>query len=86
MQNKISQELMPHLTFKDKLAIIDGVVMKNRRIRISTKLQPQALEQLHINHKGMKKTRLLEKESVYWVNMYSDIKRAIKNCTLCLTF
>ena len=35
---------------------------------------------------GIEKTKLLTHESVYWVNINTDIKKHIKNCNMCLEF
>ena len=49
-------------------------------------LKTQALDQLHINHMAIEKTKLLAHESIYWVNINDDIENFIKHCTTCLTF
>ena len=60
--------------------------MKGKRVIIPEELQYQATEQSHINQKGVKNTRVLARDSVYWVNMNSDTEIAIKNCKVCLVF
>ena len=70
----------------DKLAIIDGMDMKNRRVIILAELQKGVLEQLNISPMCIEKTKLLERESVYWVNMNSNIENAIKYCIICPEF
>ena len=57
-----------------KLTLNGGIVMKGRRIIIPSLLQRQILEQLHINHMGFEKMRLLAKKLVHYVNMNVDIK------------
>ena len=47
-------------------------------------LKKQALEQLHLNHMGIEKPKLLVRESVYWINIYDNIEKNINNCTTCL--
>ena len=55
-----------------ELVMIDGLSWKpNEHFFI---LQNQILEQLHNNIMGIGKTRLLVRESVYWVNANTDIK------------
>ena len=51
-----------------------------------TSLKQQVLGQLHTNHMGIEKTKLLAGESVYWFNINVDIKKYIKNCATCLEF
>ena len=60
--------------------------LKGRHVIISEVLKTQVLEQLHINHMGMDKTKLLACDSIYWVNINDDINNFIKNCTTCLLF
>ena len=52
-----------------ELVMIDGVTVKDKEVIIPPQLQMQILKQLHSNHIGIEKTRLLEHESMYWVNM-----------------
>ena len=44
----------------------------------------QILKQLHSNHMGIEKTRLLVYKSVYWVNMNADIENAVKQYSTCI--
>ena len=60
------------------MAVIDGIIMKSRHVIIPEILKTQALDQLHINHMGIEKTKLLACESIYWVNIIDDIENFIK--------
>ena len=61
--------------------------MKGRQIVIPTVLKQQVLDQLHTNHMGIKKTKLLTCKSIYWLtSINTDIEKHIKNCTTCLQF
>ena len=75
-----SSKKSDYWTFRDELAMIEGVVMKGKRVITLVELQPQVLGQLHNNHIGISKARLLARESVYWINMNADIENAVKNC------
>ena len=65
---------------RSKLAIIDGITMKGKRIRIPFPLQKQILQQLHSNHMSIEKIRLLVCESVYLVDINVKIKNTVKQC------
>ena len=67
-----------YLTFRDAMAVIDEVIMKSRHVIISDKLKMQALDELHVNHMGIEKTKLLASESIYWVNINDDIENYVK--------
>ena len=62
---------------RNKPAMINGIAVKNKRIIIPFPLQKQILQQLHRNHMGIEKMRLLACYSVYWVYMNADIENAI---------
>ena len=75
--------IRPYWSYKDDLTVIDSVVMKGRCIIIPEELKQQVLDQLHVNHMGIKKTKLLVHKSVYWVNIKNDIENHVKNCSTC---
>ena len=60
--------------------------MKGRPIIIPVELKQQVLGQLHLNHMGIEKTKLLMCESVYWIDINTDIEKHIKSCNTCLEF
>ena len=69
--------IRPYWSYKDDLAFIDGVVMKGRHTIIPQELRQQVLDQLHLNHMGIRKTKSLMCESVYWVNINNDIENHV---------
>ena len=57
-----------------------------QHIIIPSQLQAEILSQLHSNHMGTEKTRLLMYESIYSVNMNDDIENAVEHCSTCLEY
>ena len=53
--------------------------MKVKRI-IPASLQGKALNQMHMNYMVIEKIRLFACESIYYINMNTDIEGTIKNC------
>ena len=72
--------------YTDELTVIDDVILKDRCIIIPDSIKQQVLTQLHTNHIGIEKTKLLAHESVFWHNINTDIKAYIKLCATCLEF
>ena len=68
------------------MAVSDSIIIKVRHVVISEVLKPQALDQLHINHMGIEKIKLLACGPIYWANINNDIESFIKNSTICLAF
>ena len=86
MKDNTVQNLRLYWKFQDNMAVIDRAILKDRHIVIPDTLQKQALEQLHINHMGVEKTKLLACESIYLPGSNSDIKKYIRNCFTHLEF
>ena len=85
-KDELHTDLKPYWSYRDELAVIDGVMLKDRHIIIPTSLKQQVLDQLHTNHMGIEKTKLLTCKSVYWSNINADIKKYIKSHATCLEF
>ena len=68
------------------MAVIDGITLKGKCIIIPSSLKEQVLSQLHMNHMGIEKTKLLAQECVYWPSINADIKIYIRQCPTCLQF
>ena len=83
-KDKLHSNLRLHWSYRDDLAVIDGVVMRGRQIVVPAELKQQVLDQFHLNHMGIKKTKLLMHELVYWVDINTDIEKHIKSCNTCL--
>ena len=60
------------------MAVIDWIIMKGRHVIILEVLKAQTLDQLHINHIMIEKTKLLACESIYWININDDIENVKK--------
>ena len=63
-KDHVYQDIRAFQSFKDDMAVIDGIIMKGSHVIIPGILKTQALDQLHINHMGIEKT--LAHKSIYW--------------------
>ena len=59
MKHQLHIDIRPYWSYKDDLAVIDGIVMKGRHIVIPENLKQQVLDQLPFNHMGIKKLNYL---------------------------
>ena len=71
-------------SFRDELAVEDGIIFKGKQVLIPESLRADILAQLHQSHQGTEKTQLLAREWVYWPNINKDIEHMTRTCTLCL--
>ena len=58
-RDELHVDLLPYWSYRDKLAVIDGIILKGKHIIILNSLREQVLNQLHTNHMGIEKTKLL---------------------------
>ena len=77
-KDELHTDIRPYWPYRAKLAVIYGVILKGRHIIIPDSLKQQVLAQLHTNHMGIEKTKLLACESVFWHNINSNIEAYIK--------
>ena len=73
-RDELHAGLQSYWSYRDELAVIDGIILKGKCIIIPNSLKEQVLNQLHTNHLGIEKTKLLASESVYWPSINADIK------------
>ena len=74
-KEEISEELKLYWSYRDKLAVINSIMLKGRHIIIPNSLKQQVLDQLHINHMGIEKMKLLAHKCVYWHSINADIEK-----------
>ena len=70
-------------SFRDELAVEDGIIFKGKQVLIPESLRADILAQLSQFHQGIEKTQLLAREGVYWPNINKDIEHMTRTCTLC---
>ena len=85
-KDELHTNIRPYWLYRDKLAVIDGVIIKGRHIVIPNSLRQQVLTQLHTSHMDIEKAKLLAHDSVFWSNINANIKAYIKHCATCLKF
>ena len=85
-KDEASEEFKPYWSYRDELAVIDSMVLKSRHIIIPNILKQQVLNQLHINHMGIEKMKLLACKCIYLHSINTEIEKYIKQCATCLEF
>ena len=82
-RDELHVDLQPYWSYRDELAVIDGLILKGKHIIIRNGLKEQVLNQLHTNHMGIEKTKLLACECVYWPSINADIKKHAFDFSKC---
>ncbi|KAK2705599.1 hypothetical protein QYM36_015852 [Artemia franciscana] len=82
-RKQCAMDLLAYWNLQHELSYMNGIIFKGERIVIPRKMRPQILQQLHVSHLGMEKTKQCARMLVYWPKMNGDIKRQITNCPTC---
>ena len=82
-QTKISEIVKPYWNFRDKLSILDGVVLKVNRVVVPKLMRNDVLKQIHEGHLGVTKCRLRACTSIYWPGINEDINGMVGHCEMC---
>ena len=62
----------------ENVLVLKGQQLVNPRMQ-----QPEILRQLYTAHLGTEKTKLLARDTVYWLNINKDIDRLVQTCNVC---
>ena len=73
-KHECAEDIHSFFDYRESLTIIDGIVMKDKRIVIPEGLCEQALENLHRSHVGIVKTKERVSTSMFWPKIYNDIE------------
>ena len=79
----VPMDIRPYWSFRDELAIEDGIIFKGQEVIIPKCMRADVLSQLHQSHQGIEKTRLLARQCAYWPNINKDIDELVRSCTTC---
>lgn len=84
---KIAQGELKHFyKIKDDLLLSDGLLFKEDKIVVPSKLKEYVLLQLHTGHLGRDKILTKARKNVYWRGMADDIEKYSEACYDCQKF
>ena len=79
----MEDNLKPFFRCRDKLRLVEEVVLYGDRILIPKALRSKVLEVLHSSHQGTTGMLLRAESSMFWPNMSRDIHEARNKCRTC---
>ena len=83
-KHECAEDIRSFYDYRESLTIIDGMVLKDKRIVIPAGLHEQALENLHRSHMGIVKMKERASTSMFWPKIYSDIENYPSTCHSCM--
>ena len=76
-------ELQPFESRKNELSLSCGCILWGNRVVIPERLRREVLKELHGNHPGVNKMKMLARSYVWWPGIDDDIKSAVGSCPGC---
>ena len=85
-KHECAKDIHSFFDYRESLTIIDGMVMKDKRIVIPESICNDALKVLHRSHMGIVKTKECASTSMFWPKIYSYIESYLSTCRPCMTY
>jgi hypothetical protein len=79
----VPKEVKSYHSFRDEIAILDGILYKGSRIIIPEACRPFVLEKLHVSHQGTAANLRRARGVVFWPQMSEDIRIYTENFVRC---
>ena len=84
-KHECAEDIRSFYDYRESLTIMDGMVLKDKRIVIPASLHEQALENLHRSQMGIIKTKERASTSMFWPKIYNDIENFLSRCCPCMS-
>ena len=82
----IPKSLMPYYSFRDELAIHDGLIVKGLRIVVPITLRKEMIKILHTGHPGINQIKERARESLFWPGINAQLEQSVTSCATCQEF
>ena len=79
----LPEELRPYYSYRDELAVLDGVIYKGSRLVVPDMMKLDILEKLHSSHQCTAATIRRARSAVFWPQMAEDIRIKPHKCVTC---
>ena len=86
MKDKCHDAIKPYFNYREKLTVVNGLVLFGQCIVIPSKLRQSCLRRLHIAHMGINKTLYQARQSIFWPRLTKNITDLISACPACMKY
>lgn len=74
---------MPYFSVRDEFSVHDGVIFRRQQIVVLVTLRKDMKRKLHASHLGAESCLRGARETIFWPNMYAELKEMIATCETC---
>ena len=82
-KHSLPASLLVYWQYRDRLTVVDGVIMLDSRMVVPQALRGHILQALHSAHQGVSGMRSRVQETVFWPGMSRDIEEVCLKCPTC---
>jgi hypothetical protein len=79
-------ETRPYWNMRDELYINEGLVLKDTRLVVPSKMRSEMLKLVHKSHLGVQKCTDRAKDIFFWPGMTAQVKEMCEQCSVCAEF
>ena len=69
---------------KDKLSVVDDLLLHGTRVVVPESLQYEILMKIHHGHQGIQRCRLRVSSSVWWPGVSKQVESFVRRCSTCM--
>ena len=84
-QHECPEDIRSFYDYRESFTVIDGMVLRDKRIVISAGLRQEAPENFHRSHMGIVKMKEWTSTSMFWPKIYNDIENFLSKCRPCMS-
>lgn len=74
---------MPYFSVRDEFSVHDGVIFRRQQIVVPVTLRKDMKRKLRASHLGAESCLRGARETIFWPNMYAELKEMIATCETC---
>ena len=79
----VPDTLKPYFYRKNELTLEEDCILWGARVVVPKKLQERVLNELHVSHLGIAKSKALARCHVWWPKIDSEIESLVRSCRHC---
>lgn len=79
----LNDELKAYYQMRNEVTEGDGLMFRNNRILIPSKMRQTILNSIHTGHLGINKSIEKARRAIYWPHMNEQIEKLVRSCEIC---
>ena len=77
------EQLQPYFARRDEIGMEKGCILMGLRVVIPPELRQQLLDEVHVGHPGIVKSKAIARSYIWWPGLDKDLERRCNECEPC---